>query len=359
MKNIYSFLALCLLGYTLSAQTTRRVNCDPKITGVNVYNTIQAAVDAANADDVILLEQSCTPSTFGNVTISKRLHLKGNGYVRNFNDISIRPSFEAAEALGTVTLEFGSSGSSFSSLQFTALEVFDSGISIKNCVAGDILFQNSFDGSSNVQSEGNNAQIISSVISTVRDFRYGTSSFSNTLISNCILFMSTGGAALTNLSNIVARNNIFWHNASNGQTMQGVTNSIFENNVFRTLGLGIEGSGSQSNSFNHNINVNGNHLPNSNGNINNAVATDVFVGPTFPQYSVVNYLITEENAYKLSVGSLAIGAGTGGSDIGPWDGEFPYQVSGLPNTPINTNFSNTSFGNNTTNISATATFKAN
>ena len=88
MKKQLQFFALSfgLLAFSFTAlgQTTRRVNGDPNITGVNVYNTIQAAVDAANTDDVILIEAfGSANDQYTGATITQRLHFRGNGYNLN------------------------------------------------------------------------------------------------------------------------------------------------------------------------------------------------------------------------------------------------------------------------------------
>ncbi len=64
-------------------------------------------------------------------------------------------------------------------------------------------------------------------------------------------------------------------------------------------------------------------LPSGNGNINSDLENeDVFVWNDSP-----------DGKYQLKPGSIAIGAGTGGSDIGAFGGANPYKLSGVPAIP--------------------------
>ena len=56
-QTLYAFAILCLCAVA-NAQTIRRCNNNPGVTGVNMYTTIQAAHDAAVAGDIIYVEPS-------------------------------------------------------------------------------------------------------------------------------------------------------------------------------------------------------------------------------------------------------------------------------------------------------------
>jgi hypothetical protein len=75
---IFYITTCVLLLNTTYAQTIRRVNNNPGVTGVNVYSSAQAAHDAAAANDIIIIEPSAT--SYGSLTLTKPLKIYGNGY---------------------------------------------------------------------------------------------------------------------------------------------------------------------------------------------------------------------------------------------------------------------------------------
>jgi hypothetical protein len=82
---------ICLLAFSFStfAQTIRRVNNSPNITGVNIYATLQAAHDAAVNDDIIYVEPSL--ASYANLTCVKRLTIIGNGWADSYGNITPNP----------------------------------------------------------------------------------------------------------------------------------------------------------------------------------------------------------------------------------------------------------------------------
>ena len=82
MKKI-SLLLFLLISATAFAQNTLRVN---NIPGINApYTTIQAAVTAASAGDIILVEGSPTAYNVGAFDLTKKLTIRGPGYFLNEN----------------------------------------------------------------------------------------------------------------------------------------------------------------------------------------------------------------------------------------------------------------------------------
>ncbi len=65
-------ILLCLLAFSFStfAQTIRRVNNSPGITGANIYASAQSAHDAAIAGDIIYLEPS-ENTNYGDLIITQ------------------------------------------------------------------------------------------------------------------------------------------------------------------------------------------------------------------------------------------------------------------------------------------------
>lgn len=72
-------LLLALTAFAASAQTIRIADNNPNApAGPNIYATLQAAIDAAAVGDIVYVQPSLT--TYGNVTINKRITLRGIGF---------------------------------------------------------------------------------------------------------------------------------------------------------------------------------------------------------------------------------------------------------------------------------------
>lgn len=66
-----------------ASQTILRVNLDQEVTGVNIYRSAQAAHDAAEPGDIIVLEPS--DLNYGTLILTKPLKVYGNGYFLDVN----------------------------------------------------------------------------------------------------------------------------------------------------------------------------------------------------------------------------------------------------------------------------------
>jgi hypothetical protein len=361
-------LGICvfLCSFNTNAQTTRRVNGDPNITGVNVYNTIQAAVDAANTDDVILIEPwggSLSTTYQEAVTIDKRLHLRGNGY--NLDNPGLQPKpldSRTVDILGVVTFSTGSAGSTFRNLSVSTgnfgfgLYVGDSNIRIENCLLAVVYITSYGIPNTNQYTDGGTGLVLKKSIILgatafglrgVVDNRVNSATISTSLIlENCWIIGTLGSSAGNFIRNSVIKNcnlRFPFIRLSNCT----ITNCVIDNSI-----RSFEDSNNLS--ISHSASVSGD-LPSSNGNINNIDLSTFYTnGPT-------TYITSFQGEIdqQLSPTSVGIGAGVNGEDIGMYGGADPYQFSGLPNSPISEFFNNSGVGNNTTNISATATFKAN
>ncbi len=72
-------LLFTLLVFAASAQTIRIADNNANApTGPNIYSTIQAAVNAAVANDIVYVQPS--PTNYGPVTIDKKIILRGIGF---------------------------------------------------------------------------------------------------------------------------------------------------------------------------------------------------------------------------------------------------------------------------------------
>ena len=137
MKTIILNFTFLLFGATLIAQNTWTVDNRPGTTAQ--FTSVQAAIDAAADGDFIYIHPSAT--SYSNVTLIKRLHLRGighkpelgNGLSANLNSLQL--STQSASS---------PSGSSISGLSIStflingALQAF-SNIVIQNNIFKDIF----------------------------------------------------------------------------------------------------------------------------------------------------------------------------------------------------------------------------
>ena len=100
-------------------------------------------------------------------------------------------------------------------------------------------------------------------------------------------------------NNCILRNNIATGLNGNGNDAITLTNTTMEHNIAASSQYGS-----------------------SNGNMDNIYMNSVFVNTG-----------TSDGKFKLKAGSVAIGAGTGGTDSGIFGGDYPYILSGLPEVP--------------------------
>ncbi len=100
-------IAMVLVNVNAAFSTIRRVNNNSGVTGTNVYATFAAAYSASAAGDTLLVEGSIT--SYGDITLTKRLAIFGPGY-----DLNQNPETQAtlvSAIFGSVTFNAGSENS--------------------------------------------------------------------------------------------------------------------------------------------------------------------------------------------------------------------------------------------------------
>ncbi|UBM60002.1 hypothetical protein LAG90_04980 [Marinilongibacter aquaticus] len=361
MKKITTLLVFSIFGYTLTAQTVRRVNGDPAITGVNVYNSIQAAVDAANTDDIILIEpygenESLNPyydeannSQPNQVHVDKRLHFRGNGYNLDNSSLNITSLDKRSVYTScTIYLDLGSSGSTIKNLRLGNVEISSDNVVIESCLADHIRFT-SLENINSVISQGINSVIRKSLLFYGIDDYRGTLSKESTEL-NCTIENSHFGqfASIGDLDNSVIKNCYI-------SQLYSTDNSVFTNCIFQSKIVGNAGGGNFNNAISYCISFE-NDLPTLGNNQNNIAWQQVFKGSNYGDRPDA---FPVENDSELSNSSVAKNAGINGGDIGIYGGTYPYEKSGLPHHPISTFFINSGIGNNDIDIDAVITIKAN
>jgi hypothetical protein len=337
-KTILSiaFTALFLASFGLStfAQTIRRVNNNPGITGVNIYTTIQAAHDAAVANDIISLEPSVT--SYGALDCRKTLKIIGNGYY--LDKVSNGPQETRSSKISNITFNNGSTGTTITGVDVqSTMFIYDLNIAVSRCnIQGAIYSGQSANQVASQYSYGNNATISKCYLrnSNINGFAYGQ----NWVLSNNIIY-----GYISSLKNSLISNNTLYYNYSN-IFAQNCDGTLFSNNIIDarsstgTIDL-VSGTG---NVVANNITLGASSTPTGSGNISAANATT-----TFLVSNPWNTYTTEDAPFKLKVGSPAIGVGFGGVDCGAYGNTSPYLQAGLPPIPLITSFLTSALGNTT------------
>jgi hypothetical protein len=367
MKNVFTFLIL-LLAISASAQTIRRVNNNPGITGTNIFTTIQAAHDAAVNGDIIYVEPSNVSA--GTLTCTKNLRIFGNGYFLNFN-IQLQNDVRTSR-VSDITLNTGSDGTVISgldvagngiiqgfgvsnitvsrnrcrSIDFWAIRPGNTSISFSNIT----IIQNYIEGCPTTNCGAPGALFVQGVVETSSYFA------SNILVSNNFIGRDWDPAIViyNTVTGIAIKNNVI-----DGIVL--VANGSFENN-FIIGGLGTFGQtvgpapafvlNYASNVVLQNNAGNGNKFPSGypSSNLNNINPGDHF--------DVLNGASPDANL-RLRSTSILKTAGAGGGEIGIYGGDFPYVISGIPAIPSFSTFNTSAVGSNTTPLSVTISTKSN
>lgn len=355
MKRFFTMIVLLVTGITLQskAQTIRRVNATLGLTDPAIYQTVQAAVDAAISGDIIYVEPfgddgGLYDSEFG-VTITKQLTIIGPGY-----DLTLVPnsSFDKRRpVIGSLTFERGSAGSTVigATIGGGNITIRDTNVKVTRCTVHYITLGLSSIISGGTQSFGNNATITNCAIGYV----IGTNA-TNCVISNNIFTVATINS-VQSLVGAVINNNTF--RFANTPLMHEVDGSTITNNIFDGRGLGsvspIMAVNSVGNTISNNLCTDVEGLPSGAGNVNNANPNLVFAVAN--PWAVNPF---SEANLQLATNSPAKTVGAGGTPIGAFAGNNPYVLSGIPNVPVITTLINTGAGTTTTPINVTISVRS-
>jgi hypothetical protein len=352
---LLSCIATLCLSASVFAQTIRRCNNNPGITGVNVYTTIQAAHNAAVAGDIIYVEPSS--ASYGNLNCTKRLTIIGNGY---YLDKNTNNSFDTRTSkIDQIVFDNGSANSVLTGIEQTGsgFSVNDLNITITRCyVTNSIVFGLSTNLVAGQNSRGNNGTITKCVLgsgingtnSTTVASQYGY----NCLISNNIQRGSTSG-----MTNTVISNNVYYCGYTGTSNLGSLFGCAVTNNIFDARGLSgtltYVGGGS-GNTISNNICLDLAGSPSGNGNVSFGTSTATFL--TANPWTTFS---TEDANFQLIAGSPAIGIGTGGTNAGAFGGSNPYILSGMPAYPVITTYLPSGVGNTSTPLQVSVTVRGN
>ncbi|MEI6767126.1 MAG: hypothetical protein WCM76_15955 [Bacteroidota bacterium] len=342
--------------------------------GVNAnFSTMTAAMSGAAAGDTLYVEGS--PTSYGAVTLSKKLVILGAGYFLSGAGNDTTQANPNPSTFGLLTISTGASGSVISGITVTAtstgnlVTVSTNNITLSRCYFyyTTSLLSTSYSGTTVLISSGVTDVVISQCFiyqgratsSTCGSNSYYTraldleGSNSNIIVSNNIIKLYTKTAVTTcgtfyAILMATSSSAIFNNNVIIGSFV--AYNSVVANNI-QIIG-GINGDYITSSSY---PNVTQNNIGHStqfgttNGNKSSVSMSTVFM-----------YTNSEDadNHYRLKSGSPALAAGQNGVDCGAFGGAMPYVLSGLPAIPTVFNATVPTTGTTSTGINVNTKAKA-
>lgn len=362
MKTVVLFLIMVVYYPTTQAQTIRRVNNNPGVTGVNVYASVQSAHDAANPNDILMIEPSSI--SYGNLVVTKPITVYGSGFFKSTNTELM--SDQRSSTLGEVSFGAGCSGSSFYSLVISTFRLLNNGLNLNSSISNltiercliqsEISINTPYNSSSIGTHNVANIIVRRNYLGSISMFSTSPAVLSNVIISNNII---TGnfqvgviqGNGVGDVSNVLVQYNTI-KNFAGAITNYTLKNAVFENNILTNpdntnggYSLGFVNV-TMSNNISH-----GNHFPAINGNQNNVNVAAALVGSGAG--------ISLDEAYQPKAGSSLKTAGSGGTEVGAFGGPTPYVISGIPPFPTIQTMLNTGTGSNTTPVQVTISVKSN
>jgi hypothetical protein len=329
-KKLVLPLMLCLL-FISSFATVRRVGFwGPAVAGVDYADITAAQTAASNGDTLYIF-----PGNWSAPNITKRLIIIGGGYLLDSSQTAGSGNKGNADyqyfknnTSVSFTLKNGSTGSKIFGIT--------GNITIGGVVADIVndIEVGGLQGFVTVSSSTNNL-----VMKNCRsNFSYAvfvntgaTINVTNILVQNCIaengtvVYLNTPGSATGLVDNCTSSDAyvpsgsiLFSNNVFTGLTTSSnfYPNCIFNNNLIRGLAVNYPGVVGSSNVYNNFVNSG-----------TTTAANTCFVGWPFQG----NF--SNDEKFKLAVGSPAIGIGTSGSNAGAFGGNNPYKLSGIPPIP--------------------------
>jgi hypothetical protein len=308
-------LPLLLCSILTQAQNILRVNNN---VGVNApYTTLAAAITAAGANDIIMVEGSLV--AYADITINKKVTIIGPGYFLSEN-LNLQASPFLSASIATLTITTGADGSSFHGMNFTSSIGMPQGISVNN-----ITISNSRMNAIALFGIGNNFFISGCYISNLFNFSPPATYTGTTLTNNYIGGIS-GTFSTSATSLVTLTQNVF------GGTVGSLRNCDIRNNIFlSTISGPATGAFIKNNVFNGSqASLSSLDAPVDNTNVFSALTSNLFIGLTGN---------TTDTQWRLKAGSPAIGAGISGEDCGMYGGNTAYRPSGIQQgQPTITNF---------------------
>lgn len=310
-------------------------------TGDNVFSSLQDAIDEAVAGDIIQVIPS--PTSYGDVTINKRLTVYGVGLnpdkdlplTSTVGTITLgRHTIYQTDASGTIVSGLVASGVSFSG---------GSGVTLSNIIIERCRFAGSYIRISSGSVD--NLRIRNCIIAIPFNPYQGRATIglagaTSVVITNNVFYSVDKGIEVDN--NTFISNNIFLASAnSNRPVFYYIRDCTVANNIFYGA-MPTASSSSKRNIFNNNLTfgTNANDLPPDplppDPDANTGADNLVGANPSFEDFPLEGSDTFDFSYdFRLKAGSQAIGAGTDGTDIGIFGGSnpldsLPHVVPSLP-----------------------------
>ncbi len=327
-KVLLTAVGVLFTFYAANSQTIYIANNNPgAVGGTNVFTggtAFNDAIAAASNGDIIYVVPS--PNNYGDIGVNKSVTIYGGG----FNPDKDNALFSM---VGVTRIDIFSSNVRLSGLTISGITYLNGAINnvmFDECVIrqvvnnggasqGNIMFQRNIIGQGIAMGQYvMNMGVVSSGI----------------VISNNIIYtnQSTSFGLINTSNGTTVENNIFiGHVAgSNTKAFDNFNNGTIKNNIFFGIEPNSIGNGTFLNNnleFNLSFGAANNTFPTGNGNtsVNNIENSDpLFVNLPY----ATAYVFT--NDPSLQVGSMAIGNGESGIDMGALGGGAPFDVEGTP-----------------------------
>ncbi|MCF7561451.1 hypothetical protein L3X39_12455 [Sabulilitoribacter multivorans] len=291
------------------------------------FTTIQAAVDAATANDIIYVQPS--PNSYGNILMTKPLSIYGIGHI---------PELNAGQVASISDIYFRSGNASGSKI--SGLYINNIYLDLTTDNNHDVIITNNriaYIGGNSSTSRANNAIISGNYIRNANFNAIDIYSSQNWIISNNIIEQPNTSSTWSTFSRFNAstifNNNIIWTrqngDANNSiQLFNNCSGTQISNNIFLFRGTNVENMNLGSNNaltFQNNLTYSYNSTLDalSGTNIDNS-------DPQFVSFNPNASLNSTSNDYQIQAGSPAENAGTDGNDLGVYNGNFPFNLRGYP-----------------------------
>lgn len=322
MKCFYKFptvFFLLLLSLCSSVQATVYVVNNA---GPGDFTTPAAAISAAAPGDTLYFVGSAT--SYGSITLTKRLTLIGPGYFLdinpNTNQNKSRPIFDglsiesSANAANPRDFNSGAAGSHIIGLQFNSgVSLYVNDVILERCYLYYVIGQ--LDGANTKPSNLTVTRcLITAYIQRVQ----------NSLIQN------TGFVFSSSQNAYEVANSLFNHCHLYYVPSAQAPNSVFTNCIFQDYSVLYQQDPSNVRNC---VFVPADPDPSNTNPDYNAGTNNLFSQPLTTIYNNTTD-VSPDGRFQLSAGSPAIGVGEGGVDCGIFGGITPYVLSGLPPLPI-------------------------
>ncbi|MEL0454606.1 hypothetical protein WJN01_00085 [Flavobacteriaceae bacterium SZ-1-7] len=336
-KQVFGFkkcIATCAMlfsvWFVLQAQTVRYVDNNqgaPTASGLN-YTSVQAAVNASAAGDIIYIQPS--PNGYGDINMTKQLSIYGLGH---------NPSLNAGQVATVNNILFRSANASGSKI--SGLNIY--GIYLDNGTYDnhDIVITNNrivYVAGNSTTSKANNVIISGNFFYHDSSVAIDNVNSQNWIISNNTftrtnaywdyeMFFRFNNTTLFN-NNIVLSH----QNGDNNQRIEifrSCSGTQISNNIFLFRGTSVSNFNLGSNSalnFQNNLTYGFNSTLDALSGTNNIDNAD----PQFVNFVQNSSLNNSNNDYHIQGGSPAENAGTDGNNLGVFNGNYPFSIRGYP-----------------------------